>query len=299
MGASANSEFHRYRHASIPTAINTLKTHGLNYNVTFDSTEDQTQFTGPNLANYDAILFLSTTDSDNNPRQEILDADEKAAFQQYLTLGGNYIGVHSSSDSLTASPFFGNETGAVFDSHATLQNATILVINSSNPSTSSLPAHWPVYDEIYNFKSDPRSLGAFVLLSVNESSYTPDPPKFDQGSPHPIAWGQEHGAGAFVGVASPPITSKVGRSWYTSLGHTSEIWENDLFIQHVMGGITWALASHTTRAFNSTSSVGNGGGVGSSTTTGTTTGTKSATSPSNRSSGSARRNLSRWWRLEF
>jgi hypothetical protein len=55
----------------------------------------------------------------------------------------------------------------------------------------------------YNFKSDPRSIGAKVLLSANESSYVgmfsaildaqlviielPDTGvrKFDQGTPHP------------------------------------------------------------------------------------------------------------------
>lgn len=35
-----------------------------------------------------------------------------------------------------------------------------------------LPERWSVQDEIYNFKSDPRSTGAKVLLSVDETSYT-------------------------------------------------------------------------------------------------------------------------------
>ncbi len=69
----------RFRHDSIPTAIEALKTNGTKYSVTFDTTEDPTQFTASNLANYDAILFLSTTDSSDNPRQEILDGNEKAS----------------------------------------------------------------------------------------------------------------------------------------------------------------------------------------------------------------------------
>jgi hypothetical protein len=84
-----------------------------------------------------------------------------------------------------------------------------------------LPAQWHVQDEMYasliqylarsplcayryNFKSDPRAVGAVVLLSANESSYTgesfdlffyrkpsltigsdPGPRKFNQGTPHP------------------------------------------------------------------------------------------------------------------
>ena len=65
---------------------------------------------------------------------------------------------------------------------------TIDVVGPSHPSTSMLPAQWHVFDEMsvsyvykvvrkfipcfrYNFKSDPRAVGAVVILSANESSY--------------------------------------------------------------------------------------------------------------------------------
>jgi len=51
----------RFRHDSIPTAIEQLKAKGGEINVQFDATEDQTQFSDANLAKYDGILFLSTT----------------------------------------------------------------------------------------------------------------------------------------------------------------------------------------------------------------------------------------------
>jgi hypothetical protein len=40
-----------------------------------------------------------------------IETPSQSAFLQYLSLGGNYIGVHSASDCLTATPWFGNETG--------------------------------------------------------------------------------------------------------------------------------------------------------------------------------------------
>lgn len=63
------------------------------------------------------------------------------------------------------------------------------VIDQSHPSTRMLPVQWEVLDEMYwdftiqskcyhlilfryNFKSDPRALGAIVLLAANETSYT-------------------------------------------------------------------------------------------------------------------------------
>jgi Trehalose utilisation len=66
-----------FRHESIPTAISALQSQTSKYNVLFDATEDNTFFTQSNLSNYDAILFLSTTDSNATARVEVLNTDEK------------------------------------------------------------------------------------------------------------------------------------------------------------------------------------------------------------------------------
>lgn len=50
-----------FRHDSIPTAIEALKSRSASYNITFDNTEDLTWFRDDRLGKYDAILFLSTT----------------------------------------------------------------------------------------------------------------------------------------------------------------------------------------------------------------------------------------------
>ena len=55
---SATREF---RHDSIPTAIEALKSRSADYNITFDDTEDLTWFREDRLGKYDAIAFLSTT----------------------------------------------------------------------------------------------------------------------------------------------------------------------------------------------------------------------------------------------
>ncbi|KAI0775011.1 class I glutamine amidotransferase-like protein [Trametes elegans] len=257
-----------FRHDSIPTAVDALVAQGPAGSIAFDHTEDEGWFTDERLQQYDALLFLSNTG-------EVLDDAGKAAFQKYLDLGGNFVGVHSASDCLRNTTFFQKELGAAFDYHPELTNATVDVVGPSHPSTSMLPKAWSVRDEMYNFKSDPRSVGAVVILSADESSYTdPGPRKFDQGSPHPTAWFQEHGAGV-------DSDGTAGRSFYTSLGHLNETWHDDLFLAHVMGGIRWALQSNTTRAFNPNANVGNAtspdGSTTSPTGTGTGTGTASPT----------------------
>lgn len=163
------------------------------------------------------------------------------------------MGVHSASDSLVNTTFYGQELGAYFDYHPALQNATVDVLDASHPSTSMLPTEWHIQEEMYNFKSDPRALGAVVLLAANESSYVDTGiRKFNQGTPHPSAWFQEHGAGVQSGHTA-------GRSFYTSLGHLNETWQDPLFMSHVTGGLTWALQANTTRVFNSSAQVGNSG----------------------------------------
>lgn len=149
--------FHKqgYRHDSIPTAIEAIRSFG--YNSTF--TEDPTYFANSSsLAQYDALVFLSNSD-------EILDSNQKDNLEQYLLGGGGLVGIHSATASLFNTPFYGTAFGAFFDRHPELQNATFQVVNSSHPSTSQLPQSWNYVEEVYNFKSDPRDANVTVSVS--------------------------------------------------------------------------------------------------------------------------------------
>ncbi|KAI0806110.1 class I glutamine amidotransferase-like protein [Irpex lacteus] len=270
---SATADF---RHDSIPTAIEALKAQGSSYNIQFDNTEDASWFTDDKLARYDLLVFLMNTG-------EVLDANGQAAFQDYINKGGNFVGIHAASDCLRNSTFFDKELGSHFDYHPEITNATVDVLDHSHPSTSMLPDQWQVYDEMYNFKSDPRSVGATVILSANDSSYKdPGTRRFNQGTPHPTAWYQEHGAGVDAGGVA-------GRSFYTSLGHTNDTWKDKLFLGHVMGGISWAIQSGTTRATNSSALVGTSTDNSTATTSvsGTSTVPSATGSPSSTQSSAA------------
>ncbi|KAJ3512885.1 hypothetical protein NLJ89_g3263 [Agrocybe chaxingu] len=192
----------RFRHDSIPTALEALKAKQASIDVEFENTEDPSQFTDSNLANYDALIFLSTTGE----------------------------GIHSASDTLRNSTTYINQLGSRFDYHADLQNFTVIVIDENHPSTSMLPTNWVIPDEVYNFEIDPRSLGATVVLAADESTVVDNGVRrFDQGTPHPIAWFEEKGAGVQPGNVA-------GRSFYTSLGHLNETWSDELFISHCTSG---------------------------------------------------------------
>lgn len=117
-----------FRHDSIPTAIEALKNQSSSgdFNIQFDATEDKSKFSDDNLANYDAIMFVSTTGESklrhlclatclirNFPFHfSVLDDSGKSAFRSYLDKGGNFIAVHAASDSLRNTTWFGDEVGA-------------------------------------------------------------------------------------------------------------------------------------------------------------------------------------------
>ncbi|KAF8752971.1 Trehalose utilization [Rhizoctonia solani] len=209
-----------YRHESIETATAALFQLGQQHNLKFDHTEDRTLFNDKNLAKYDAVVFLNNND-------EVLNEDGKKAFQKYLNKGATLLAF------TVAEPAYTTQ-------HFTREKLTFVVLDENHPSTKHLPDRWTYTEEVYHFRQNPRDVGAKILLSVDRDSYLDNINRTQaQGSPHPIAWYQERGAGA-------QDPRKAGRSFYTSLGHLNSTWKNDIFLKHVLGGIQWSLDSNTT-----------------------------------------------------
>jgi cytochrome c len=199
-----------FRHDSIPQGIAAIEQLGAEHSFAVDSTEDAARFSDSNLARYKAVIFLNTTG-------DILDADQKAAFERYIRSGGGFVGVHSASDTEYQWPWYGRLVGTWFASHPQIQHATIHVTAPDHPSMKGLPAAWERTDEWYNFRSNPRS-AVQVLATVDEATYSGGA----MGADHPIAWCQ---------------TIDGGRSWYTAMGHTKESYAEPLFRLHLLGGI--------------------------------------------------------------
>jgi type 1 glutamine amidotransferase len=205
-----------FRHASIKDGKIALQKLAAEHNFSVDFTEDAAAFTDANLAHYGAVVFLLTT-------HNILDDNQKAAFERYIRAGGGYVGVHSASDTEYAWSWYGGLVGAYFDrihGHSKVLQATIHVIDRTHPSTVMLPALWVRTDEWYNFASNPRGR-VNVLMTIDESTYKGGV----MGADHPIAWFHEYDG---------------GRAWYTALGHTSESYYEPLFLAHLWGGIMYA-----------------------------------------------------------
>ena len=199
-----------FRHDSIPQGIAAIEALGAEHGFAVDSTEDARRFTDATLVRYKVVVFLNTTG-------DILDPDEKAAFERYIGSGGGFVGIHSASDTEYRWPWYGRLVGAYFASHPAIQHATIHIADPNHPSTKSLPGSWERTDEWYNFRSNPRG-AVQVLVTLDESTYSGGA----MGADHPIAWCRRIDR---------------GHSWYTAMGHTAESYAEPLFLLHLLGGI--------------------------------------------------------------
>jgi type 1 glutamine amidotransferase len=200
-----------YRHDSIPAGIAAIQQLGQQNNFTVVATEDDTQFTDANLAQYAAVVFLSAT---GDP---VSTQPEKDAFQRYIEHGGGYVGIHAASDSGYSWAWYGNLVGAYFKQHPAIQAAKVTVEDPTHPSTMGLPTTITRTDEWYDFQANPRPK-VHVLTTVDDTSYTGS----TMGADHPTTWCQNYDG---------------GRSWYTGMGHTIESFSEPNFLHLLLGGI--------------------------------------------------------------
>ena len=202
-----------YRHASIAAGITAIEVLGSFNDFAVEATEDPAVFNDVNLARFEAVVFLNTTG-------DVLDDSQQAAFERYIQAGHGFVGVHSASDTEYGWPWYHALLGATFASHPAIQQATVMVLDPGQPSTRALPNPWMRTDEWYNFTAQPASVT--VLARVDESTYAGG----TMGAVHPISW--QH---AYEG----------GRAWYTAMGHSACSYGERAFLDHLLGGIEWAV----------------------------------------------------------
>lgn len=202
-----------YRHQSIPAGIDAIKKLGLENNFLVDATEDSLAFTDENLAKYRAVIFLS-------PTGNVLGEAQQKAMETFIQKGGGFVGVHAATDCEYNWPWYVKMVGASFLSHPAQQVAKLIVTDKKNKATKHLPEVWERKDEWYSFKN--MNTDVKVLLKIDETSYKGG----KNGDNHPMSWYH-----AYDG----------GRAFYTGLGHTNESFVEPAFLQHLLGGIKYAL----------------------------------------------------------
>lgn len=205
-----------YFHESIPSGVAAIQKLGAENGFQVDSTKDASKFTADNLKKYQAIIFLSTT-------MDVLNTEQEKAMERYIRGGGGFVGVHAAADTEYDWPWYNKLVGAYFKSHPNNPNVREAVINvtdKSHAATENLPDKWKRTDEWYNYKSINPDLK--VLASLDETTYQGG----ENGDNHPIIWYHEYDG---------------GRAFYTGGGHTKESFQDPVFLQHLLGGIQYAM----------------------------------------------------------
>lgn len=137
------------------------------------------------------------------------------------------LAIHSATDSCYEWGYYGELVGARFDGHPWTQTVELEVCERDHPACVHLDATWRWHDEVYQFR-DLRD-DARVLLRVPEEQLDLDA----RGAKHP----------SFGFPLSWCFTEGSGRVFSTSLGHFPGAWESPTYLQHLAGGLAWALGA--------------------------------------------------------
>lgn len=182
-------------------------------------TKDCSLVTSGNLAQYDAVFFYTTGDLPIPNRQDLLD---------YVNGGKGFIGSHCATDTFhgwkegNRLPYI-EMIGAEFATHHAQEEATVAVVDAQFPATAHIKKpSFTINDEWYVFKNLSPEIRPILRLETESMKQE----KYNTLDPYPIAWYRHYGK---------------GRVFYTGMGHREDVWTRDLFQQHLIAGIKWAM----------------------------------------------------------
>jgi type 1 glutamine amidotransferase len=205
------TETRGYHHASIPRAITALR--GLaasDRRYQLDFLPGAAALTPAALSRASAVVFLLT--SGELP----LNAAGKRALVAFVGRGGGLVGFHSATDTFHHWRGFIDLIGAEFSHHPVPSTQRLVVGDRRAAATRGLPASFPIHEEFYVFKRDPRAR-AHVLVRLDTGRGGPD---------RPLVWCRR---------------SARGRVFYDELGHFPQTWQDRRQLALAAGGIAWTL----------------------------------------------------------
>ena len=206
------SETKGWVHDSIESGIDLIENIGDKNNFNVYHSDNSKVITSENLKEFNSIIFLNTTG-------DILSKNEQNIMEQFIKSGKGYVGVHSASDTEYEWQWYGDLVGAYFRNHSDVVDGKIFTVDNAHKITEHLNPEWNIEDEWYNF--DYISDNINVLLKLDETSYEGG----EHPDHHPITWYQKYDG---------------GRSFYTALGHTTEVFKDERFIKLLEKGILYA-----------------------------------------------------------
>lgn len=222
-----------YTHPSIEDGTEAIASLGSTNGFDVVVTRDSTMFNDDTLRTYSAVVFLSTTGN-------VLGPGEQLSLKRFIQSGGGFVGIHAASDTEYQWPWYGQLVGGYFTGHPAnpgVLSTALQVDDAQHISTQHLGGTWERQDEWYDIRYVNPATN--TLLSIDETTYKTEDENPEQGF-RPIAWYHE-----FDG----------GRSFYTALGHTPESYSEQAFLDHILGGIQYAIGDNDVKDYSSSDVV--------------------------------------------
>ncbi|GGC06911.1 hypothetical protein GCM10011325_37180 [Dyadobacter sediminis] len=191
-------------------------------------TEEGGIFNPEQLKRFKVVIF-------NNSTGRVLNDEQQKVLSQYVESGGTLLGIHGAGDDSHHWPWYQTHLlGTKFSHHPLnpqFQKADVHVeVDSDSSLTRKLPAVWTNQDEWYVFLSQPK--GMQILSYINGDKIIPNgnllwirDKDFGMGQYHPVAWYRNVGK---------------GKTFYTSMGHGKEVWQNENFVQMIENAMIWS-----------------------------------------------------------
>jgi type 1 glutamine amidotransferase len=212
-----------YRHDSIEAAVVAVKALGAKAGYTMEESADPEIFTAEKLAPFRAIVLVSNSTNPKDPNSEWFQGSKRDALQGFLKAGKGVVALHAAADSHYHWGWYGQMVGGYFERHPKgTPTGTIKVVDAKHPATAKLPKTITRNDEWYYYKDFNPEVR--VLLTIDPATIGPTGEA--DANPNPLAWSHEFGG---------------GRVFYTGLGHTKESYSEPYIVDHIAGGLAWAL----------------------------------------------------------
>ena len=210
-----------FRHSSIPTAEKVLakiaeKSGAFTVDYVRNDEDMANKMTAEVLKNYDGFVFANTTG--------VLPLPDKEAFLNEIKNGKGFVGMHSASDTFhgkdQVDPYL-QMLGGEFRAHHAQVGIECLVQDFKHPATKHFGESFCVErEEVYLMKNyDSSAVHELLVLDKH-------PNQKSVFGRFPVAWCKKFGQ---------------GHVFYTSLGHREDVWENEAYQKHILGGLKWAL----------------------------------------------------------
>jgi type 1 glutamine amidotransferase len=170
-----------------------------------------------NLKKFAAVYFYTTGELP-------LSDTQKADLLGFIRSGRGFAGNHCATDTFYKWAEYGNMIGGYFDGHPWHEKIKVIVEDKNHPASKPFGDTFEITDEIYQFKGPYDRTKLHVLMKMDTNSVKKEGKRQDKD--YALAWTKDYGK---------------GRVFYSAFGHREEVWKDERFLAHMLGGLKYAM----------------------------------------------------------